>query len=81
MSDDDPWLVRPTTIRLLWQVGLGALAVVVLADVVITPHGSFEIEEVTGFYSWYGFLTCLAMVIVAKLLGFFVKRDEDYYDR
>ena len=69
MSDDDPWLVRPATIRLLWRIGLGALAVIALADLVIERHGSFGIEETTGFYSWYGFLTCLAMVIAAKVLN------------
>jgi hypothetical protein len=38
---NDPWLARPTTIRLLWRVFVGALVLVALADLVIDLHGYF----------------------------------------
>jgi hypothetical protein len=34
----------------------------------------------TLFYSWYGFVSCILLVILAKAVGFIVKRDENYYE-
>ena len=67
------WLVRPGTIRLLWVIFLFILALTVLAGLWL--HGSF------AFNAWYGFLTCIGMVLVAKLLGHFLHRKDGYYDR
>ncbi len=74
------WLVRPSTIKLLWRVGFGVLALLVLADFVIHPHAAFGIDGSFGFYSWYGLLTCLAMIFFSKILALFLKRKDTYYD-
>lgn len=74
------WLVRPTTIKLLWRVGFGMLALLVLADFIIHPHAAFGIDGTFGFYSWYGLLTCLAMIFFSKFLALFLKRKDTYYD-
>jgi len=74
------WLVRPSTIKLLWRVGFGILAILVLADFVIHPHAAFGIDGSFGFYSWYGLLTCLAMILFSKFLALFLKRKDTYYD-
>ena len=74
------WLVRPTTIKLLWRVGFGTLTLLVLADFVIHPHVAFGIDGSFGFYSWYGLLTCFAMIFFSKLLAIFLKRKDTYYD-
>ena len=74
------WLVRRKTIRLLWWVGSIILALLALSDLFVHGHPEFGIDGTFGFYSWYGLLTCLAMVIVAKGLGVFLKRKDTYYD-
>ena len=74
------WLVRPSTIRKLWIWGIVLLAAIALLDVVLTPHPHFGIDGTFGFYSWYGFITCVAMVVGAKVLGIFLKRKDTYYD-
>ena len=82
MSDsqnDDAWLARPATIRLLWRVLWVVLALTVLAELFIKIKGYFGIDEWFAFGAIYGFLACLAMVIFAKVLGYFLKRDENYY--
>jgi sterol desaturase/sphingolipid hydroxylase (fatty acid hydroxylase superfamily) len=77
----DHWLVRPTTIRRLWIVFLGVLALTVLADFFVTPAAHFAIEATFGFNAWYGFLSCAAMILFAKgIVGFVLKRPDDYYD-
>ena len=73
------WLLRPRTIRLLWQVSGVVLALVVAAGLFLEPHGHFGVDGSFGFAAWYGFLACVAMVVVAKLLGPLLKRPESYY--
>jgi hypothetical protein len=36
---------------------------------------------VFGFYGWFGFVACVALVLIAKQLRRIVMRPEDYYDR
>lgn len=87
MSDDpithesEPhWLVRPGTIRILWIVFIIVLALTVVPDPFIHQHDYFGIEDSFGFFAWFGFLSCVAMVLLAKLMGFVLKRKEEYYD-
>lgn len=34
-----------------------------------------------GFYTWFGGLSCLLMIVVALWLGRLLKRPGDYYQR
>jgi len=74
------WLVRPTTIRLLWRIFATVLALLVLAQLLIKVKGYFGIDGWFGFATVFGFLACVVMVSLAKGLGVFLKRDESYYD-
>lgn len=74
------WLTRANTIRRLWRIFIAVLALTVVPDLIVTPHGYFGLDGTTGFYAWYGFLTCAAMIFIAKLLGVFLKRKDTYYD-
>ena len=80
MNDDsDHWLVRPATIRWLWRGFIAVLVLTVLAQLVFAAKGYFGVDGWLGFGAVFGFLACLAMVLVAKGLGIFLKRDERYY--
>ena len=79
--EPDHWLVRPETIRWIWRISIVVLAITVLLQLVIKVKGYFGVDGWIGFGAAYGFLACLAMVLVAKGLGFALKRDEDYYRR
>ncbi len=74
------WLVRPETIRKLWVWGSVLLAALVAIEFAVQPHGYFGIDDTFAFNAWYGFLACVAMVIVAKGLGILLKRKDTYYD-
>ena len=74
------WLMRRATIRILWIVLSVALTITVLFDFVVDQYVVFGVEGIFGFAAWYGFLTCVAMVLAAKGLGFFLKRTDRYYD-
>lgn len=77
--DHDHWLVRPSTIRLLWGVFIGILVITVVPDFFIEQYVHFGVEDTFAFYAMYGFGTCVAMVVGAKALGFLLKRGDDYY--
>lgn len=79
--DNDHWLVRPKTIRLIWQVSIAVLTALVLLQLLIKVKGYFGVDGWLGFGAAYGFLSCVAMVLVAKALGFVLKRDENYYTK
>lgn len=78
-SSADHWLVRAATIRLLWRVFIAILALTVLAQLVFGVKGYFGLDGWLGFGAVFGFLACLSMVLIAKALGFLIKRDESFY--
>lgn len=77
---DDNWLVRDSTIKLLWVVFAIILAATVLADFFIHPHPFFTLDGTFGFGAWFGFLSCVILILFAKALGFILKRPDTYYD-
>jgi len=79
-TPDDHWLTRPATIRKLWIALYAVLAITVLAQLGIKVKGYFGIDGWFGFGAAFGFISCVAMVFVAKALGALLKRPEDYYD-
>ena len=79
-ENEKHWLVRKKTIVLLWRFGLMILFLLVMADFFVHAHPYFGIDGSFGFYSWFGLITCIAMVLVAKALAIFLKRKDTYYD-
>ena len=84
MSDpshhDDHWLVRPDTIRKLWIGFAVVLGAVVLIDLAVVHHPYFGMDGTFGFGAWFGFFSCVALVLLAKGLGAILKRPDTYYD-
>jgi hypothetical protein len=78
-GSDNHWLTRPSTVRRLWWIFGIILALTVVAQFFIPIKGKFRLESTFGFAAWYGFFACVAMVLVAKVLGWWLKRPEDYY--
>lgn len=76
----DHWLVREATVRLLWIAFAIVLLVTVLMDLVIEHHPYFGLDGTLGFGAWFGFVSCVVMIVVAKALGAFLKRSDTYYD-
>ena len=74
----------PANVRWLIRCVVAACAVVALLDLVVRRHSPFEhgelaIEGTLFFYAWFGFVSCVALVIAAKGLRRLVMRDERYY--
>jgi hypothetical protein len=77
---DEHWLTRESTIKRLWIVFALVLAATVLADLLVEHHPYFGPDGTFGFAAWYGFVSCVALIAVAKGLGAILKRPDTYYD-
>ncbi len=70
--------------RLKWVVrlSLGLLALLVLGDWLLVgrEHAHTAAEHWFGFWSLFGFLSCVAIIFVSKWYGHLgIMRREDYY--
>ncbi len=50
-----------------------------LLDLFYHKHVYFETENIFGFYSFYGFFMCAALVVAARAMRVVLMRSEDYY--
>ena len=82
-SNADPksyWLDNPRNVdKIVWALVAVCIALF-LADFFYHKHVHFGFEHWFGFYALYGFIMCVALVVAAKMMRVFLKRDEDYYD-
>jgi hypothetical protein len=75
------WLDNPRNVdKIVWLLGAVCLALF-LADFFYHKHVHFSFENWFGFYALYGFIMCVALVLAARAMRVWLKRDEDYYDR
>ncbi len=79
------WLYREENRKKLWGFQIVILVLVLVPEFFVHHHAHFEskgifIDASWGFFAWYGFATCAAMVIAAKILGVLLKRKDTYYD-
>ncbi len=75
--------VRFARIKRWFYVGLVvvALAEIVLPIVLGGGHSHFSFENFPAWGSLYGFFSCVAIIVVSKLIGkAWLMRREDYYD-
>ena len=67
------WLYRKENLPKLWIIQIVILVLAVLPEFFIKhkehlPGTGFTLDTTFGFFAWYGFITCAAMVVGACLL-------------
>ena len=86
MSSLERWLedpVRFARLKRFFYVGLFAVvaAEIVLPRVFGGGHAHFAFEDFPAWGSIYGFVSCVAIIVVSKLIGkAWLMRREDHYD-
>ncbi len=75
----EPKTIPASTITKLWWAFAALLALTVIAQLWVHPHPHFQLDGSFWFYPVYGLLSSIVLVLVSKLLGNFLKRDEDYW--
>ncbi len=74
------WLDDTRNVDKVWWALIGLCALVFVADAFYEKHPEFGIEYLFGFYGLYGFIACVFLVLLAKVLRRILMRPEDYYD-
>lgn len=72
---------KPENVKRLLRLFYASLVVLVLLDFFVHKHAEFPWEGQFGFFATYGFVSCVALIFIAKGLRRLIRRDEDYYDR
>ena len=72
--------LRTKTVK---KLAYGILVLLIVADFIIPRHEiHFFGDKVPGFWSLFGFISCVLIIVVSKWLGHhWLMRDEDYYDK
>ena len=71
---------KPENVKRVLNVFYTLCVILVLADFVVHRHIGLVWENIPAFYAIYGFVACVALVVVAKLIRKIVMRKEDYYN-
>ncbi len=75
-----PWLEQPGNAQRIIYALYGACAFFILLDLLVSRQSHFFFEAWPGFYAWFGFIACVALVLAAKAMRWLLMRREDYYD-
>ena len=72
--------LRTKTVK---KLAYGILVLLVAADFIIPRHEiHFFGDKIPGFWSLYGFISCVLIIVVSKWLGHhWLVQDEDHYDK
>lgn len=66
----------------LKKIGYVTLAAVFVADFFVhRDHAIFIWDKIPGWSAFYGFVSCVVLILVSKFLGHHgIMKREDYYD-
>lgn len=80
MGQERGWFDKPKHFKLFMRLFFASLGLLLIADFFVHKHAEFPWEETPCFFAAYGYISCVVLVLAAKILRLFVKRDEGYYD-
>lgn len=70
-------------LKLVVRICFGVLALLILADALLVDkeHAHTKLEHLPGFWSIFGFIGCVLIIILSKWYGHAgIMTREDYYD-
>lgn len=72
---------KPENIKKMLNIFYVVCALLVIVDIVVHRHIYHDWENIPAFYAIYGFVGCVVLVLIAKLMRKFLMKEEDYYDK
>ena len=75
-------IIDKLSTKIVKKIAYGMLVLLILADFIIPRHEiHFFGDKIPGFWSLFGFISCVLIIVVSKWIGHhWLVRDEDYYD-
>ncbi|MBO68155.1 MAG: hypothetical protein CL398_07570 [Acidiferrobacteraceae bacterium] len=80
MPEKNHFFDNKQNVRLIMWLLVAICFVLVIIDLIVHRHVVHPIEALWSFYAWFGFISCVFLVLVSKLLRKILMRREDYYD-
>ncbi len=71
---------KPKNVKRFLGIFYLSLVVLLIIDFFIHKHGEFPWEDAPNFFAVYGFVSCVLLIFIAKVLRIFIKRDENHYE-
>lgn len=71
---------KPRNVKFVIYALYAACGLSFVADFIIHRHAEHPWESLFGFYSLYGFVGIVVLVLLSKELRKVILRREDYYD-
>ena len=56
------------------------LALTVAVELLTEHRPVFGVDGSFGFNAWFGFGSCVVLIVLAKVYGVFLKRRDTYYE-
>lgn len=81
MTEREHFFDKPQNLKKVLRIFYAVCVALLLVDLVHHRHVSHPWESWWGFYALFGFVACVALVLLAKELRKLVMRGEDYYER
>ena len=72
---------KPENIKKMLNIFYVVCALLVIVDFIVHRHIYHDWENIPAFYAIYGFVGCVVLVLIAKLMRKFLMKEEDYYDK
>ncbi|MCW8092763.1 hypothetical protein [Alteromonas sp. ASW11-130] len=70
---------KPENVRLILRIFYFLCVVLFLLDFFVHRHIYVYFESIPTFYALYGFVACVVLVLIAKLMRKVLMRDENYF--
>jgi len=74
------FLDKPGNVKRLLGGFYALCILLIVADFIIHRHTTMDWEKITAFYAIFGFVSCVALVLIAKKLRTVIMRKENYYN-
>ncbi len=76
-------IIDKLSTKIVKKIAYGMLVLLILVDFIIPRHEiHFFGDKIPGFWSLFGFISCVLIIVVSKWIGHhWLVRDEDYYDK
>lgn len=80
MSKEPDFFDKPSTVTWILRIFYTLCVLLVVADFIVHRHIYIWFETLPTFYALYGFVACVLLVLLAKVMRLGLMRNEDYYD-
>lgn len=80
MQGKPGWFDKKENLILFLRIFYVSLGLLIIADFFVEKHPYFGFDGVPSFSAAYGFISCVLLVLVARVLRSFLMKDENHYD-